>query len=107
MSSLEEWRSKGLSDTRFQLGKDKHIWKVACSTPSGGLAGGDDVYVCTQCGMETLEPYKYVVGCPNPNGEKVTCPSCSPHPKHPSGKCRFACGCKAGNEDRYLGGTPA
>ena len=84
---------------------NKHNWEHACQTPRGGLVGGDSVYVCTQCGMETLSPSRYKDGCPNPNGD-VTCPKCYPHPKHPNGKCRFACWCKEDNEDCYKGGTP-
>lgn len=81
-----------------------HNWEHACNTPSGGLAGDDPVYVCTQCGMETLSP-QYKKGCKNPN-RNVACPKCSPHPKHPSGKCRFVCSCEEDNEDLYGGAMP-
>jgi len=89
-----------------EFNENKHNWKYACSTPRGGLAGGDDVYVCTQCGYETLNPQKYAEGCPNPDGD-VTCPKCAPHPKHKKGMCIFACDCQEDNESKYAGGTPS
>lgn len=79
----------------------KHEWKVACKTPQGGLAGGDDIFVCTHCGAETLEPSQNVDGCPTPR-RNVTCPKCYPHPVHTKGKCRFACNCQHGTQRKDI-----
>ncbi len=78
----------------------KHNWKYACNTPSGGDAGDEEIYVCTQCGAETnMADMKYKTACPSPNDD-VQCPDCSPHPKHKAGKCPFACGCKTDYGDK-------
>lgn len=33
-----------------------HKWKCVGRTPSGGLAGGDDIYKCQRCGLVTDSP---------------------------------------------------
>lgn len=37
----------------------EHKFEYACQTPRGGLAGGDDCYICVHCGMMTTEPTDY------------------------------------------------
>lgn len=34
----------------------KHNWKFAYITPQGGLSGGDDCYLCLNCGDQTILP---------------------------------------------------
>lgn len=34
-----------------------HKWKCVGRTPSGGLAGGDDLYECRRCGIVTDDLY--------------------------------------------------
>lgn len=78
----------------------RHLWKFACKTPTGGDAGGDSVYCCVRCGMETLSPHEYTNQCYSTG---AACPECSPHPKH-KGNCRFACWCShKSREERYAG----
>lgn len=67
-----------------------HEWICACQTPSGGDAGGEDVFVCTHCGKESIDIEKED-RCKTPEND-ATCPRCFPHPKH-EGKCVFACPC--------------
>lgn len=43
----------------------KHNWKYAYRTPQGGLAGGDDCYLCLNCGDQTIVPSQEIEGCPN------------------------------------------
>jgi ribosomal protein S27AE len=43
-----------------------HEWRCIGRTPSGGLAGGDDVYRCGRCGLTTDEPSKYEIYASEP-----------------------------------------
>lgn len=43
--------------------KGTHDWECVGRVPSGGIAGGDDIFKCSNCGRTTLEPRRHIKGC--------------------------------------------